>query len=301
MAVNAEQGSGCPLCGGEALLRYRQFASPWWRCVACGLVFRSPEKSRSYESGCCFGQAEFRYGRSYAGHYRRALEEFLPLLARGRWVELGFGHGGYLQAAAELGCDVLGIDTSPLNCQEVTRRFGVPAFCGTLEEARLPPASVDTFLLSHVIEHFPNPITTLGEIRQALKPGGRVVIITSNVRCYLERLLGHRWTAYREEDHVWLFGLGTLRQTLQAAGLVPLRVWTTEALYDFPFGVASALRVAAGAPSTGELAAENPDQPLRLRRLAFKTLPLVGLPFLLMPRWGLGSCLKAVAEKPLEV
>lgn len=297
MKAEGESGCRCPLCGGSAAVRYPQYANPWRACKECGLVFRAPLTHTSYESGCCFGQAEFRYGRDYAHRYRRALEEFLPCLPRGRWVELGFGHGGYLQAAAELGCDVLGIDTSARNCREVAERFGVPTFCGTLEEAQLPTDSVDTFLLSHVVEHFAEPIATLGEMRRALKPGGRVAIITSNVKCYLERLLGHRWTAYREEDHVWLFSPATLSRTLELAGLEPVRVWTTEAIFDFPFGVASALRTASGLRSTGELAAEAPEKPLRWRRLAFKVLPVFGIPFLLMPRWGLGSCLKAVAQK----
>ncbi|MFQ5695849.1 MAG: class I SAM-dependent methyltransferase [Terriglobia bacterium] len=289
----------CPVCNSSATtVCYLQFDNPWWRCADCGLRFREPREVVAYESGCCAAQASFYYGADFVSAYRRAWGEFLPYVKHGRFLEVGFGHGGYLAAARELGFDVLGLDTSPRNVEEVAGRFALPVRQATLEQAALPETSFDTAMMSHVIEHLPDPVGTLVELARVLTKEGTLLLVTPNAGCYLERLLGHRWPMYRPPDHIRLFTPDSLRLAVKRAGFRVTRLWTTDSPADFPLGLASALRGATGIPGTTELLAQaSPTAVPAWRRLAYKTLPLVGYPFLLTRYLGIASCLKCVATK----
>ncbi|MFQ5696536.1 MAG: class I SAM-dependent methyltransferase, partial [Terriglobia bacterium] len=168
-----------------------------------------------------------------------------------------------------------------------------------LEQAKLETAGFDTALLAHVIEHLPDPVATLRELARVLVRGGTLVLITPNAACYLEALVRHRWPMYRPTDHIHLFTPASLRRALQAASFQVARLWTTDSPADFPLGLASALRGAAGIRGTAHLLAGQDAAALPLwRRLAYKTLPLFGYPFLLMRYGGIASCLKCVATRP---
>lgn len=290
----------CPVCDSTATaVRYSRLDNPWWLCAACGLRFRPPGPVDRYESGACFAQAAFHFGNDYVAGFRRRLKEFLPYARPGRFLEVGFGHGGYLAAARELGFEVLGLDTSPHNVAQVSSRFGVPVRQATLEQAALPDAGFDTALLSHVIEHLPDPVATLRELARVLVPGGTLILITPNAACYLERLVGGRWPMYRPADHVRMFTPPSLRLALEKAGFSDARLWTTDSPADFPLGLASALRSATPLPGTQDLLTAGHAAPLPLwRRAAYKLLPLFGYPFLLTRYLGVASCLKCVAVRP---
>ena len=48
---------------------------------------------------------------------------------------------------------------------------------GAADDPRLPPESVDLVLMVDVYHELSAPQTTLGHLRQALKPGGRLVLL----------------------------------------------------------------------------------------------------------------------------
>jgi SAM-dependent methyltransferase len=87
-----------------------------------------------------------------------------------------------------------------------------------LEDARLPAASVDTVIMAHTLEHVPDPVATLREVRRVLRAGGALVLWLPNVESIEARLLGGYWIGYDAPRHLTTFGMGTLEQTLKTTG-----------------------------------------------------------------------------------
>jgi SAM-dependent methyltransferase len=134
----------------------------------------------------------------------------------GRTLDVGCGIGRNL---AGLSADSLGVDHNAQSVA-VARERGYQAV--TSEEFTAeppPPASFDSMLLAHVVEHM-----TVDEARQLLtsylpylKPGGRVMLICPQRR-------GYRTDA----THVQFFDFAGLRQLATSVGLVVTRE------YSFP-------------------------------------------------------------------
>jgi predicted methyltransferase len=66
------------------------------------------------------------------------------------------------------------------NILRTAREQGLGNVVGVVNTARdvmLPPQSVDLVLISDTYHHFEYPLSTMGSIHRALKPGGEVVVI----------------------------------------------------------------------------------------------------------------------------
>lgn len=113
---------------------------------------------------------------------------------------------------------------------------------GNVEQLALPyPAGYfDCILYPDVLEHLVNPWATLKRHVEALAVGGTVIISVPNVRYYysLLRLLFGEWTysnrGLMDWSHLRYFTLGTARQMLIDAGLIPQRVRRRYRLMDTP-------------------------------------------------------------------
>lgn len=106
--------------------------------------------------------------------------------AGGKVVELGCGPGYLTLELARQGLDVLGVDLSPSNI-EVARQyaaenpfregFGALTYqCADFTELVLGEAVFDTVVFFASLHHVPNVGRLLERVRQALKPGGHLVV-----------------------------------------------------------------------------------------------------------------------------
>ena len=142
----------------------------------------------------------------------------LRRLHLGRTLEVGCGIGRNL---AHLGAGAVGVDHNP-TAVAVARSMGFEAFTPD-EFAASPhaaPASFDSLLLAHVLEHMARAEAVdvvrahLGHVR----PGGKVVLITPQER-------GHRSDA----THVEFTDFDALRAIARDTDL------TVDRVYSFPF------------------------------------------------------------------
>lgn len=86
-------------------------------------------------------------------------------------AEYGVGHGwnlAGLKCARKIGYDIT--DT----IEQVVRSHGIDF---ARSWAALPDTSVDVVICHHVLEHVPQPLETLTEIRRVLKPGGTFILV----------------------------------------------------------------------------------------------------------------------------
>ena len=99
-------------------------------------------------------------------------------------ADVGTGAGymlPHLSAAVSPGGKVLAEDIFPDFLEAAKKRAAkltnVEYVLGDVKSAKLPPASVDVALVLDAYHHFDYPEAMLGSIREALKPGGRIVVV----------------------------------------------------------------------------------------------------------------------------
>jgi SAM-dependent methyltransferase len=145
-----------------------------------------------------------------------ALRERSP----GRAVDVGCGRGDLASTLASEGWHVTGIEPSREACAVAARR-GIDARCGTLTDVELEPANYDAATFMHSLEHVDSPVDHLGAVREALRPGGVVLITVPNFGGWQSRVFRGRWYHLDLPRHRVHFTRLGLAYALRRAGLKP--------------------------------------------------------------------------------
>jgi len=230
-------------CGNRALL---PFSPDYLRCGKCEtlVLARFPEK----DPGIVSDDEHDLYGRGYFTQHlsrdygqpgfdervRADLPErnlfWLETLLRftppkGRLLELGCFHGGFVALARLAGFDAVGLELSPTVCRRARKMFGVEVLEGRIEAQDLPPSSFDAIAHFDVLEHLWDPLATLKHCGQLMSPGGFMLIQTP---CYPagvshEQLVTKSdpfLTHLKPVEHLYLFSKRSIGRILARAGLV---------------------------------------------------------------------------------
>lgn len=97
-------------------------------------------------------------------------------------LELGSAHGSFLAVAREAGYRVAGVEMSPWVVEFAEKTFGVPVSLGPVESLNLQPGTLHVIVLMDVLEHLPDPVTTMKCCLDLLKPDGLLLIQTPQFR-----------------------------------------------------------------------------------------------------------------------
>jgi SAM-dependent methyltransferase len=202
------------------------------RCQDCGLIYLSPrpdvsELSRIYPpSYHAFNFSAEQFGFVY--RVRRWLEgrrltswcQGLPDHAR--ILDVGCGDGFHLDLLRQYGKPTWrleGVDMSE-RAVAVARAKGLTVIQGSIESANVDRAAYDLVILIQTIEHIEQPAVTLRAIREVLRPGGRLVIVTDNTGSLDAKLFGGRhWGGYHFPRHWNLFNRDAMRRLAEKVGL----------------------------------------------------------------------------------
>lgn len=134
-----------------------------------------------------------------------------------RLLDVGFGNGGFLKIASEMGWNAEGIDFDP-KAVEVARARGLNVSCASAAELSIRNEHFDVITLSHVIEHVHDPIALLRDLYRLLKPGGFLWLDTPNLCSYGAKRFGRDWRGWEPPRHLVLFNSASLRKSLTHAG-----------------------------------------------------------------------------------
>ena len=120
------------------------------------------------------------FARLLRGQQDQALRRLAP--ARGeRVLDLGCGTGRALQL-------VPGAVGADLSLEMLRQAPPGRAACGRAEALPIRSAAFDAVLCTNSFHHYPDPLSTLREIRRVLRPGGRAVLVDPNLDHPLARL-----------------------------------------------------------------------------------------------------------------
>jgi 2-polyprenyl-3-methyl-5-hydroxy-6-metoxy-1,4-benzoquinol methylase len=125
---------------------------------------------------------------------RRTLKRLASASVSGnRLFEIGVGSGSFLRCARAAGFEVIGCDLSKPICARIERRFGIRTHCGYATELPQQPL-FDVVVMNHVLEHVPDPVGLLRDVRERLAPNGVFHVAVPNVACFEARFRG--WASY---------------------------------------------------------------------------------------------------------
>ena len=158
---------------------------------------------------------------------RRLLKWGRGLPADARSLDVGCGDGFHLSLLRDFGPKTWmfeGIDADERAVQAGVAR-GLSIRLGRLETLAVPEDAYDLILLIMTIEHVADPKGLLDAIRQRLKPGGRLIVVTDNTASpdgWFFR--GRHWGGYHFPRHLYLFNAENLAALTHLAGLETVRV-----------------------------------------------------------------------------
>lgn len=151
---------------------------------------------------------------------------YLPYTPGGRLLEIGCGSGQMLKFMGDIGWGAEGIDFDPLAVQNARSR-GLSVRQGSLENQQFDGETFDAIIMSHLIEHVPDPVYLLRECHRILRMGGKVVIVTPNTTSWGHRDFTSSWLNLDPPRHLHLFSLTSLEALARKAGFVKVQSFTT--------------------------------------------------------------------------
>lgn len=255
----------CVLCGGcDATflvtgydrMQAREPDYRYVRCTACGLVALTPTpapadiaefypadyqariagRPRNFERPINRLAVTYLYGVDSVSRPRLLRAAFRGLSGRilngirepygaNRLLDVGCGSGQLLEVYRTLGWHVCGIEISPDACA-ACRAQGLQVHQGTVFDAPFSGRQFDMILLSHVIEHVPDPVAVLTRVAEFLAPNGKVIVSTPNMRGIGFSIYGSCWFPLDAPRHLFLFDPDTIRLLAERAGLTVAHVVT---------------------------------------------------------------------------
>lgn len=140
-----------------------------------------------------------------------------------RGFELGCAAGAYLMQLQERGWQVSGVEPGERPAA-AARAAGLNVATGTLDSQPQDEQSFDFAASWMVIEHVPDPRTTLTQMFALLRPGGVLAISVPNAGCWEPRCFGSAWDAWDLPRHLHHFSPRSIRRLLTECGYTNIEV-----------------------------------------------------------------------------
>jgi SAM-dependent methyltransferase len=152
------------------------------RCRRCGFMYVNPRLTRPAYARLSLNEDYFQaYQRGTITRVFRTTTSRFQLdrierrhPQRGRLLEIGCATGEFLMEARQAGWQVWGVEPSPFMAAEA-RRGGLEVATDFAPE-NYAEGAFDVVHMNHVLEHVPEPSTTLRGIYRVLAPTGLLVI-----------------------------------------------------------------------------------------------------------------------------
>jgi SAM-dependent methyltransferase len=239
--------SPCPCCGQQmwtdsGSIRASYAASkpelylPVLSCERCGVrrlgINPSPGRIEEYYASTTYGLRAYSESRSH--HFKMFLEAGNNRLIRAvrgavlvtwlprppflgaKMLDIGCARGDLMAHAARLGWTASGCEASDASCA-VARSRGFECFTSDWE-SHLPSGEFHLVTLSHVLEHLPSPVSTLGRLRQSMTTDAYLLCTLPNWDSDMARIFDLEWWANNPPEHIWLLRPHDTDAILKSAG-----------------------------------------------------------------------------------
>ena len=141
---------------------------------------------------------------------------YLPAMPNGKLLEIGCGNGDMLKKMQDIGWNGTGVDFDKKSIS-VAQDLGLNVHEGDICDLNIKKNSFDVIIMNHVIEHLPDPGSTLKECQNLLRTGGKLICVTPNSKGILHSRYKKSYLHLDPPRHLHLFNKKNLKQlTLQA-------------------------------------------------------------------------------------
>jgi 2-polyprenyl-3-methyl-5-hydroxy-6-metoxy-1,4-benzoquinol methylase len=237
----------CPLCAADQPVPAYQVRD-WThglgdlftmlRCGQCGALYLNPRPNAQ-------DLARY-YPTDYAAYTRESLQDG-PWLQRqlrryglakrcravarlakgGRLLDIGCATGDFIALMETYGrWSTAGIEMDKRVASLARGRYGLQVYSGSVDSVTLPAASFDVITLWDVLEHLPDPRSSLARIAAWLRPGGWLVIRTPDAGSPYARIWGQYWAGLDAPRHLVVFDRASLARLLEETGFKVERMWS---------------------------------------------------------------------------
>jgi len=219
----------CIACGSDKYSPYSMKGEyTLYQCSDCGhvVVLPIPENLSEVYDGEYFTGAKKGFG--YVSYdrdkepmhavFEKSLIEAESLLGGvGTLVDVGAATGFFIKIALSRGWNSAGVELSAFAAKKA-RDSGLDVRTGTLIQNYFPQKSADLVTLWDVIEHMPNPVEDLEQVRKVLRKDGILLINTPDVGSLYARILKSRWHLIVPPEHIHYFNKKSIRLLLEESG-----------------------------------------------------------------------------------
>lgn len=205
----------------------------------------------------------------------------------GRILDIGCGAGQCLTYYKEMGWEPFGVEISNAASRRAMES-GHAVFRGVLEDARFPDDYFDLVRARHVLEHLPNPVESLLEMRRVLKNHGTLLLEVPNWSGLWARIFKQWYWQVDSPRHFFLFDRAVLLRAVETSGFRVKSTWTCSTLY----GVDESLRLVAS-DIFSEIRWNR--HVIRIAQMLIRLFSV--LPDVAIDRAGMGENLIVLAEK----
>lgn len=216
------------------------------RCSQCGFEQTWPRPSEAELQGLY--ERYYNFGGEQNTAYTNIRQRFLdsPLYrfwlkwdgdisfhlrrGTGRLLDIGCNEGRGLAIYARNGFQAEGLEVNE-RAAAMAREQGFTVHTVPLAQF-MPERLYDFVVLSNVLEHVPDPVAMLSQIRRLLSPEGQVWISCPNAASYWRQVFGRHWINWHVPFHLWHFSPQILESLLARAGFQVVNLKTcTPALW----------------------------------------------------------------------
>ena len=190
------------------------------KCRNCHLIYMNPLENTN-KTNEYYRKARSTHSAIVRNSCLRTAQSQLRLIQRfaggTNLLDIGCAQGFFLFNAFKAGYTAEGVEVSQDAAAYARREFGLNVEVKQFEEVRFGEAHFDVVTLWQVLEHVPQPLMMLKEVRRILKPGGLVVASTPNIGGMPAKILRKKWWDIKRL-HINQFAASTLANLLRNAG-----------------------------------------------------------------------------------
>ena len=199
---------------------------PYIRCTACGTVIAHPAPTaetleRAYSNLFVASGPPSPLERLLEPLARREARRVVTAVpAGGELLDVGCGTGKFMSRLRRSGWTgpMRGLEPDTRSAERAKELVGVPVTVGGVEALPHESSGLTAVVMRHVIEHVPQPLETLRDVRSLLAPDGVLYLGTPDARALSARVFGKYWRGYDPPRHFFAFTAEGTRALLGRAG-----------------------------------------------------------------------------------
>ena len=198
------------------------------KCKNCGLVYVNPRPTKD-ELVAIYSSSNITPldKNSNIKKFRIGLKAIKKFFQKpGKILDVGCSTGTFLSMAEIDGWKTFGVDINERAVKFAREKYGLNIKIGDLETLNFPEGYFDVVTFFDTIEHLPDPVLALMEVKRILKPKGLILITTPNIDGLFPKLtyllfaktIG-AWEHPTPPGHLYQFSKQTIAKILKKIGL----------------------------------------------------------------------------------